>query len=58
MNWRTRESARAATLEGAARGVQKRKEEEVMADLNTIVDQLSGLSIMETTELVKKLKKK
>jgi large subunit ribosomal protein L7/L12 len=29
-----------------------------MADLNTIVDQLSGLSIMEASELVKKLEEK
>ncbi len=29
-----------------------------MADLNTIVDQLSGLSIMEAAELVKKLEEK
>ena len=29
-----------------------------MADLNTIVDQLSGLSVMEAAELVKKLEEK
>jgi large subunit ribosomal protein L7/L12 len=29
-----------------------------MSDLNTIVDQLSGLSIMEASELVKKLEEK
>ena len=29
-----------------------------MADLNTIVDQLSGLSVMEASELVKKLEEK
>ncbi len=29
-----------------------------MADLNTIVDQLSGLSIMEAADLVKKLEEK
>lgn len=29
-----------------------------MADLNTIVDQLSGLTIMEAAELVKKLEEK
>ena len=29
-----------------------------MADLNTIVDQLSGLSIIEASELVKKLEEK
>jgi large subunit ribosomal protein L7/L12 len=37
---------------------KRKKEEEVMADLNTIVDQLSGLSIMEAAELVKKLEEK
>jgi len=29
-----------------------------MADLNTIVDQLSGLTVMEASELVKKLEEK
>src|SRR5512139_4341339 len=29
-----------------------------MADLNTIVDQLSGLTVMEAAELVKKLEEK
>src|SRR5512136_1748923 len=31
---------------------------EVMADLNTIVDQLSGLTVIEAAELVKKLEEK
>jgi large subunit ribosomal protein L7/L12 len=35
-----------------------KKEDDVMADLNTIIDQLSGLSIMEAAELVKKLEEK
>src|SRR5512133_4144659 len=34
------------------------KENEEMADLNAIVDQLSGLSVMEAAELVKKLEEK
>jgi len=33
-------------------------EEEVMADLNTIVDSLSGLTVIEAAELVKKLEEK
>jgi large subunit ribosomal protein L7/L12 len=34
------------------------KEEDVMADLNAIVDQLSSLSVMEAAELVKQLESK
>jgi large subunit ribosomal protein L7/L12 len=34
------------------------KEEDVMADLNAIVDQLSGLTVMEAAELVKQLESK
>jgi large subunit ribosomal protein L7/L12 len=44
--------------EGASRARAEEKEEDVMADLNTIVDQLSGLSVMEAAELVKKLEEK
>ena len=36
----------------------ERKGNEKMADLNAIVDQLSGLSIMEAAELVKQLESK
>jgi large subunit ribosomal protein L7/L12 len=35
-----------------------KEEEDVMADLNTIVDQLSGLTVMEAADLVKKLEEK
>ena len=35
-----------------------KKEIQVMADLNTIVDQLSSLTVMEAAELVKKLEEK
>jgi len=40
------------------RHARGKKEEDVMADLNTIVDQLSGLTVMEAADLVKKLEEK
>jgi large subunit ribosomal protein L7/L12 len=55
---RPRGDARAKTLRAAgwAPGTERRKKE--MADLNTIVDQLSGLTVMEAAELVKQLEEK
>jgi large subunit ribosomal protein L7/L12 len=52
----SRAIARAQTLRAPARRPKER--EEVMADLNTIVEQLSGLSIIEAAELVKQLEQK
>jgi large subunit ribosomal protein L7/L12 len=43
---------------GAERARKTEKEEEDMADLNAIVDQLSGLTVMEAAELVKQLESK
>jgi large subunit ribosomal protein L7/L12 len=37
---------------------QQKRKDEVMADLNAIVEQLSGLTILEAAELVKSLEEK
>jgi large subunit ribosomal protein L7/L12 len=37
---------------------RREKEEEIMADLNAIVEQLSGLTILQAAELVKQLEEK
>jgi large subunit ribosomal protein L7/L12 len=37
---------------------QQKRKDEVMADLNAIVEQLSGLTILEAAELVKNLEEK
>jgi large subunit ribosomal protein L7/L12 len=37
---------------------QQKRKEEVMADLNAIVEQLSGLTVLEAAELVKTLEEK
>jgi large subunit ribosomal protein L7/L12 len=42
---------------GARKGAREKRKEE-MADLNTIVDQLSGLTVMEAADLVKRLEEK
>jgi large subunit ribosomal protein L7/L12 len=52
-----REARRSITLR-APNGAPMKEEEDVMADLNTIVDQLSGLTVMEAADLVKKLEEK
>jgi len=58
VNWLARKVRARRNAQGRRTRRPRRKKEEVMADLNTIVDQLSGLSIMEASELVKQLEEK
>ena len=55
---RSPETAGIDNAAGARERAPRKEEEEVMADLNTIVDSLSSLSVMEAAELVKKLEEK